>query len=116
MFRAVLVYLVALVLPLAGAAPTVPADIASKILAPLLDPAKVDTLKGARPINARLYRVFYWLETARRAGGRPVEVLDLAQAAAHYAGSCSRAGRTFLQSGSDSFENKFGKVGDDHGA
>lgn len=82
-----LLFLAALSVPLAPAAPETPDAIASEILAPLLDPAKVDTLKGDRPINSRLYRVFYWLETARRAGGKPDEVLSTAQAAAGYAGT-----------------------------
>jgi hypothetical protein len=82
-----LLFVVAMLVAPAVAEPSAPDAIAREILAPLLDPAKVDTLKGDRPINARLYRVFYWLETARRAGGKPAEVLDAAQAAAHYAGT-----------------------------
>jgi len=69
------------------AEPTTPDAIASEILAPLLDPAKVATLKGDRPANARLYKVQFWLETARRAGGKPPEVIDTAQKAAGYLGS-----------------------------
>ena len=67
------------------AEPTKPADIASQILAPLLDPVKVATLKGDRPINTRLYKVLYWLETARRNGGDPYGVIEAAQIAT---GSC----------------------------
>lgn len=63
------------------------ADIAADILAPLLDPAKVATLKGDRPANARLYKVLGWLETARQGGGTVSGVIDLAQTAAGYAGS-----------------------------
>ncbi len=64
-----------------------PEMIARQIIAPLLDPAKVATLKGDRPANARLYRILYWLETARQAGGELPEIIDTAQAAAGYAGS-----------------------------
>jgi hypothetical protein len=63
----------AMALPL-SAAPETPDEIARQILAPLLDPAKVATLKGERPINARLYRVLYWLETARERGGDVAKV------------------------------------------
>ena len=70
-----------------AAEPTTPAEIARKIIAPLIDPAKIATLKGARPINARTYRLLYWLETARRAGGDPAEVVALAQTVAGYAGT-----------------------------
>jgi hypothetical protein len=61
------IYVAVLVIPIFGAAET-PQAIATEILAPLLNPAKVDTLKGDRPINARMYRVLGWLETARQAG------------------------------------------------
>ena len=50
------------------AAQKIPADIPREVIAPLIDPAKVATLKGDRPANARLYKVLYWLETARRDG------------------------------------------------
>ena len=39
--------------------PETPDTIAKEILAPLLDPLKVATLKGERPINTRLYKVLY---------------------------------------------------------
>lgn len=64
-----------------------PDTIAREIIAPLLDPAKVETLKGDRPANARLYRVLYWLETARQEGGNPAQVIETAQEAANYAGT-----------------------------
>jgi len=86
MFRAFLACFVALVLPL-HAEPTTPQAIATEILAPLLDPAKVATLKGDRPANTRLYKVMYWLETARRGGGEVSVVIDQAQASAGYTGS-----------------------------
>lgn len=63
------------------AEPTTPDTIAKEVLAPLLDPAKVAILKGDRPANARLYKVQFWIETARRAGGKPQEVIDAAQKA-----------------------------------
>lgn len=64
-----------------------PDEIATDILAPLLDPAKVETLKGDRPANARLYKVLYWIETAQRAGGDPSTVIETAQIKAGYGGS-----------------------------
>lgn len=64
-----------------------PEEIARNILAPLLDPEKVATLKGDRPANARLYRILYWLETTRAAGGDAPRIIDEAQAAAGYANS-----------------------------
>jgi hypothetical protein len=81
-----LLFLFALAVPL-RAAPQTPAEIATQILAPLLDPVKVATLKGDRPANARLYRVLYWLETARLAGGEVGEILTTAQTTAGYAGT-----------------------------
>lgn len=38
------------------------------ILAPLIDPAKLDTLKGKRAATPRLRKACYWLEMARRDG------------------------------------------------
>lgn len=77
-----------LFLPLVlSAAPQTPDSIATEILAPLLDPAKVATLKGDRPANTRLYKVLYWLETARTLGGSVDAVIDAAQKEAGYAGS-----------------------------
>jgi hypothetical protein len=67
--------------------PSRPEDIARQILAPLLDPVKVATLKGDRPANRRLYQVLYWLETARLQGGDVSVVVDTAQAAVGYAGT-----------------------------
>ena len=64
-----------------------PEAIATEILAPLLDPAKVATLKGDRPANARLYKVLGWLETARQGGGDVSTVIDLAQSARGYSGT-----------------------------
>lgn len=64
-----------------------PEKISREILAPLLDPAKVATLKGERPINARLYRVLYWLEMARAGGGELEKVIEQAQDIAGYGGT-----------------------------
>ncbi len=86
MLRAALACFLAVLLPLV-AAPEKPDEIAIQILAPLLDPAKVATLKGDRPANVRLYKVLGWLETARQAGGDVSEVLDKAQVAAGYSGT-----------------------------
>ena len=49
-------------------------------LAPLLDPAKLDSLKGKRAATPRLRKACYWLEMARRAGRDPGEVIDQAHA------------------------------------
>ena len=84
MFRVLLCPL--LVLPLT-AAPQTADGIAREILAPLLNPANVATLKGDRPANARLYKVLGWLETSRQGGGKVSGVIDLAQTASGYAGS-----------------------------
>lgn len=54
-------------------------DIARGIIAPLIDPAKVATLKGDRPANERLYKVLYWLEMARLGGVGIGETIDKAQ-------------------------------------
>jgi hypothetical protein len=63
----------AMALPL-SAAPETPDEIARQILAPLLDPVKVAMLQGDQPVNTRLYKVLYWLETARERGGDAVKV------------------------------------------
>lgn len=59
MFLRLLAPLAALMLPSGAAphAPQTPDEIARQILAPLLDQAKVATLKGDRPANPRLYKV-----------------------------------------------------------
>ena len=64
MIRFVFALLAVLAIPL-SAAPQTPQAIATRILAPPLDPVKVATLRGDRPANARLYKVLGWLETAR---------------------------------------------------
>lgn len=96
MLRALLFILAAAALPL-SAAPETPQAIATEILAPLLDPVKVATLKGDRPANARLCKVLFWLETARQRGGDVSAILDTAQAAAGYAGTAeAKAGKTAI--------------------
>jgi hypothetical protein len=83
---ALLVITASAVLPLRAAPETLEAS-AREIIAPLLDPAKIATLKGDRPVNARLSRVLGRLETARRAGGDVSTVIDTAQVAAGYGGT-----------------------------
>jgi hypothetical protein len=61
----VLAAILTIQLPAAPEKAQTPEVIARKILAPLIDPVKVATLKGDRPANARLYKVLGWLETAR---------------------------------------------------
>jgi hypothetical protein len=67
--------------------PETPEAIAKQILAPLLDPVKVATLKGDRPANQRLYKILHWLEVARQRGGDVPAIMDIAQAAAGYEGT-----------------------------
>lgn len=83
-------------------------DIATDILGPLLDPAKVATLKGDRPINTRLYRVLGWLETARQAGGDVSRVIDAAHVAAGYAGTASAKADKLAISGNREKLESFG--------
>jgi hypothetical protein len=49
----------------------------AKTIAPLIDPAKLATLKE-RGANQRVQKVVYWLELARREKGQPAKVLDIA--------------------------------------
>lgn len=109
MLLRLLALVVALTLPSCAVArdrPESPQAIATEILAPLLDPVKVATLKGDRPANTRLYKVLYWLETARRAGGDVSEVLDVAQATARYAGTPgARADKIAISSNRQNLED-----------
>jgi hypothetical protein len=82
MFRCLFAILALITLPVCANPPETPKEIAQQILAPLLDPVKVATLKGDRPANQRLYKVMYWLEAARSGGGEVSAVIDQAQAAA----------------------------------
>jgi hypothetical protein len=63
----------------AGAAQT---DYAHHV-ASLIDPAKLATL-GKRGANPRIQKAVYWLAAARKAGQKPVHVLDRAVASAGY--------------------------------
>lgn len=57
------------------------------ILTPLLDPQKLDALKGERAANSRLRQMMYWLETARLDGKDPEVVIRAAQRKGGYAGT-----------------------------
>lgn len=89
MIRLLFFFILATALPSFAAPqrPETPEAIAKQILAPLLDPVKVATLKGDRPANQRLYKVLHWLEVARQHGGDVSGVMDIAQAAAGYGGT-----------------------------
>ena len=50
------------------------------IVAPLIDPAKLDTLKGKRAATPRLRKACYWLEMAKRDGHDLGTVIDQAHA------------------------------------
>ena len=49
--------------------------------APLIDPAKLDTLKGERAATPRLRRIMYWLRLAQRDGFDPATLIDEGQKA-----------------------------------
>ncbi len=66
---------------------TVNATGSTRYVAPLLDPAKLDTLKGDRAANARLRKICYWLAAARNSGEEPADVIEQAQRATGYAGT-----------------------------
>lgn len=59
----------------------------SAIIAPLIDPVKLDTLQGDRAANRRLRLIAYWLEDARRKGHDPASVIDEAQQNLGYFGT-----------------------------
>jgi hypothetical protein len=50
------------------------------VVAPLTDPAKLDTLKGKWAAAPRLRKACYWLEIATRAGKDAGEVIAQSQA------------------------------------
>ena len=54
----------------------VAADFAN-LLAPLIDPAKLDTLKGKRAATPRLRKACYWLQMAHTAGFDVGQIIDL---------------------------------------
>ena len=47
------------------------------VLAPLIDPAKLDTLKGKRAATPRLRKACYWLQMAHTAGFDAGQIIDL---------------------------------------
>lgn len=49
----------------------------AKTIAPLIDPAKLATLKY-RAANQRVKKVVYWLEIAQRNKGQPTTIVDIA--------------------------------------
>ncbi|MDB4401243.1 hypothetical protein N9Z85_06975 [Akkermansiaceae bacterium] len=55
------------------------ADFAN-FLAPLIDPAKLDTLKGKRAATPRLRKACYWLQMAHISGFDAGEIIDQAHA------------------------------------
>ena len=57
------------------------------LISSLIDPAKLDTLKGDRAANTRLRKIAYWLEVSRQQGDDPGEVIGNAQAHAGYGGT-----------------------------
>ncbi|MDB4766042.1 hypothetical protein OAG92_05540 [Akkermansiaceae bacterium] len=57
----------------------VAADFAN-LLAPLIDPAKLDTLKGKRAATPRLRKACYWLQMAHVSGFDAGEIIDQAHA------------------------------------
>lgn len=61
------------------------ADQFARLIAPLVDPAKLATL-GQRAANPRLCKAVHWLEMARRAGSSPAMVADQALAAVRMKG------------------------------
>ena len=54
------------------------------ILAPLIDPAKLDTIQGKRAATPRLRKACYWLETALRDDKDPTKVIQRAQSITGY--------------------------------
>ena len=62
-------------------------SLAIKIIIPLIDPAKLDTLKGDRAANRRLRLISYHLEVSRRAGNDPGTIIAQAQDALGMAGT-----------------------------
>lgn len=59
----------------------------SSIIASLVDPAKIDTLKSARAANPRLRKISYYLEDALRTNKDLTEVISEAQIIAGYSGT-----------------------------
>ncbi len=55
---------------------TLPTSKFPAIVAPLIDPAKLDSLQGKRAATPRLRKTCYWLEIAKRDGNDLEVVLD----------------------------------------
>ena len=70
------------------------ADYAERI-APLIDPAKLATLKD-RGANPRVQKCVYWLETARRDQVKPEKVLDAALRAVNVSGDIAKLTKAAL--------------------
>ena len=51
-----------------------------EILTPIIDPAKLDTLKGKRAATPRLRKACYWLQMAHTSGFDAGEIIDQAHA------------------------------------
>jgi len=58
-----------------------------EIITALIDPVKLDTLKGDRAANGRLRKVCYWLKDAEKSGSEPGATLEDAQQRAGYGGT-----------------------------
>jgi hypothetical protein len=50
-----------------------------QVIEALTDPAKLDTIKGARAATPRLRRIMHWLRLAQRDGFDPAAVIDQGQ-------------------------------------
>ncbi|WP_411826011.1 hypothetical protein [Luteolibacter sp. AS25] len=55
-----------------------------EIIGSLIDPVKLDSLRGDRAANGRMRKIAYWLETDRREGLDPAEVIATAQKSLAY--------------------------------
>lgn len=64
----------------------IPFEIVGEVVG-LIDPVRLDGLRGKRAANRTLRRVCFVLETARRAGHEPASVIDEAQDALEIAGT-----------------------------
>lgn len=63
----------------------------SSILAPLIDPDRLDTLKGKRAATPRLRKACYWLHAAQLEGHDPAQVIDRAHESAQARDSAREA-------------------------
>ncbi len=60
-------------------------------VAPLLDPAKLDTLKSERAANARLRKLCYWLADGKAKGSDPATAVQQSQRITSYASTLRAA-------------------------